>query len=52
MTTNDEMIARLPKERQDKINQAVAKEVAKYKKNESTPSLNETIATDKTEQNP
>lgn len=30
MTTNDDMIARLPKERQDKINKAVADEVKKY----------------------
>lgn len=32
MTTNDDMIARLPKERQDKIRKNVAKEVAKYRK--------------------
>ena len=30
MTTNDDMIARLSKERQDKINKAVEEEVKKY----------------------
>lgn len=41
--TNDDMIARLPKERQEKINKAVAEEVAKYTKNESISSLNEKL---------
>ena len=35
MTTNDDMIARLSKERQDKINKAVEEEVKKYTQNES-----------------
>lgn len=34
MTTNDDMIARLTKSRQDEINKAVVKEVQKYTKNE------------------
>lgn len=34
MTTNDDMIARLTKARQDEINKAVVKEVQKYTKNE------------------
>lgn len=35
MTTNDDMIARLPKDRQDKINKAVEEEVKRYTHNES-----------------
>ena len=34
MTTNDDMIARLTKARQDEINKAVVKEVQKYTKDE------------------
>ena len=34
MKTNDDMIARLTKARQDEINKAVVKEVQKYTKNE------------------
>lgn len=34
MTTNDDMIARLTKARQDEINKAVVKEVQKHTKNE------------------
>ena len=34
MTTNDDMIARLTKARQDEINKAVVKEVQKHNKNE------------------
>ena len=34
MTTNDDMITRLTKARQDEINKAVVKEVQKYTKNE------------------
>ena len=43
MTTNDDMIARLSKERQDKINKAVQEEVKKYLKNESVDELNEEL---------
>ena len=35
MVTNDDMIAKLPKERQDAINKAVQEEIEKYKKLES-----------------
>lgn len=45
MITNDEFIKKLPKERQDKINQEVAIEIAKYTKNESVSikSINEEL---------
>ena len=43
MTTNDDMIARLSKERQDKINKAVQEEVKKYLKNESADELNQVL---------
>ena len=43
MTTNDDMIARLSKERQDKINKAVQEEVKKYLKNESVDELNQVL---------
>ena len=43
MTTNDDMIARFSKERQDKINKAVQEEVKKYLKNESADELNQVL---------
>ena len=43
MTTNDDMIARHSKERQDKINKAVQEEVKKYLKNESADELNQVL---------
>ena len=43
MTTNDDMIARFSKERQDKINKAVQEEIKKYLKNESADELNEEL---------